>query len=597
MQALPCRYTPPAYRPFRYAFLRFSLADVPSLRIGMRLFPWCLALGAGLLAAPVQAQPTTSGGGAPVQTGARPPVMGGALASVPLEGVLGADYRVGPGDVFLVTLGGAAQAQSTIPVSADGRIVVPQAGAIDVEGLSIDAARGRIVGQLSRFYRNVDAALVQPRSFLVSVSGAVYQPGRKVVSAVGRLDDAVAQAMATDSAYALSQVGTAPALRSVRLERRGGMDRTYDLLRYRRMGDLDHNPRLLDGDNVVVALFDEATGSVRVSGDVAFPGVYEWRPGDRVEDLMAVADGAPRTVEARTVRVGSAEPVRLADALAGRAPVPAIRPGTEVYVEGVRDLGTVTVTGEVRFPGAYRIEQSRTTLRDVLARAGGLRPTALARAAYVLRAANGERNAAARAVSTPGDLPFVERAALADQAWQNRVVLSESALAGGPGADLPLFAGDQIVVPRDEGTVLVVGAVARPGYVPAQPGGSVDAYLAAAGGRRRDARETYVVLAGTQAARKASDEAAPLASGDAVLVTSADPATRPELFGFQLQEQQVELQREQDARAARAEERHERREERQIEQERRTARYQLIGAITAAGGVLASLLVALILRS
>jgi len=516
----------------------------------------------------------------------RRPSIENVGTGIPLEGALGPEYRVGPGDVFLITLGGAAQAQATVPVSADGRIVLPEAGAVEVDGLSIDAARRRMVEQLSRFYRNADAALVQPRSFLVNVSGAVAVPGRKVVTAVGRLDDAVMQAMAMDSVVPLTRPGTAPALRSVRIERRGSGDRTYDLLRYRRAGDLDANPRLQDGDNVVVAVFDSLSGSVRIAGDVAFPGLYEWRPGDRMADLMAVADGAPRTVEARTVRVGSTEPVPLADVLAGRLVSPSIRPGTEIYVEGVRDYGAVQVTGEVRFPGAYRIEQSRTTLRDVMARAGGLRPTALTRAAYVIRTLNGERNQAVRAAATPGDLPYVERAALADQAWQNRVVLTADALGGGPGADLPLFNGDQIVVPRDEGTVLVVGAVARPGYVPVQPQGHVSDYLAAVGGTRRDARETYVVLAGTQQARKADNQA--VQSGDAVLVTSNDPATRPELYGFQIQEQQMELQREQDARQSRQ-------EERAIEQDRRGARYQLIGAIVGAVGAAATVL-ALILR-
>lgn len=544
----------------------------------------------GLALASVGAAPVVQAQSSDPSLAARPtprrPSIENVGTGIPLEGVLGDEYRIGPGDVFLITLGGAAQAQATVPVSADGRIVLPEAGAVDVDGLSIDAARSRIVGQLSRFYRNADASLVQPRSFLVNVSGAVPVPGRKVVTAVGRLDDAVMQAMMMDSVVAITRLGTAPALRSVRIERRGSADRAYDLLRYRRAGDLDANPRLQDGDNIVVAVFDSLTGSVRVSGDVAYPGTYEWRPGDRVADLLAVSDGAPRTVEARTVRVGTANPVPLADVLAGRVDVPPIRPGTEVYVEGARDLGTVAVDGEVRFPGTYRIEQGQSTLRDVMARAGGLRPSALPRAAYLVRAATEQRNGAARAVQTPGDLPFVTRAALADQAWQNRVVLTADALSGGAGSELPVFAGDRIVVPRDEGTVLVVGAVARPGYVPVQPTASVAAYVAAAGGQRRDAQEMYVVLAGTQQARKADGQT--VQSGDAVLVTSADPATRPELYGFQIQEQQIALQREQDARQSRQ-------EERQIEQDRRNARFQLIGAIVGAVGAAATVL-ALILR-
>ncbi len=457
-------------------------------------------------------------------------------ATTPLEGALDEQtYRVGPGDVFVVTAGGGAPVQATLPVTADGQIVLPQAGAIRVSGLTLAAARARIIAALRPYVvSGIDAALVQPRAFYVHVAGAVAMPGRIVVPPVARLEDALRQALAVDS---LGQyIGTTPALRSVRIESRGGATATYDLLRYRRLGDLSQNPYLGDGDAITVARFDslDLGGAVRVMGDVALPGLYEWRAGDTAADLVALASGPSRAgADSRTVRVGGASAVALA---AATQPLVA---GTTVYVERDRERGIVRVEGAVVAPGAYPVRQGRTMLRDVLEAAGGLRSDALARGAYLVR--GGGRGAIrpfdATTLQGPGDLPYVTRVALADQFYQSRISVTSLLATGG---DLPVFDGDVLVVPRDEGTILLVGAVGRPGYLPVRAGATADAYLADAGGLRREARDVFVVDVATQTLAPAAGRV--LTSGDVLLVTTDDPATRPELYGFSLQERSLALQ-------------------------------------------------------
>ena len=497
-------------------------------------------------------------------------------ATSPLEGPLDEQtYRVGPGDVFVVTGGGGAPMQATVPVSADGQIVVPYAGAIPVSGLTLAAARARIVAALRPYVLSgLDAALVQPRAFYVHVSGTVARPGRTVVPPVARLEDALSHAFAVDS---LGQyVGPPPALRSVRVARRGGVEATYDLMRYRRLGDLSQNPYLGDGDAITVARFDslDAGATVRVMGDVAFAGVYEWREGDTAAGLVALATGPVTGPDTRTVRVGSAlVPVSGA--------TQRLAPGATLYVERDRERGTVTVQGAVAAPGAYPIRQGRTTLREIVAAAGGLRSDALVRGAYVVRpgAPGAVRPFDPSTLQGPGDLPYVQRVALGDQFYQSRIAVA-SVLDGGD--DLVLVDGDRLVVPRDEGTVLLVGAVARPGYVPVSPGSTADAYLARAGGLRRDAREVFVVDAATQTFTPAQGRT--LGSGDVVLVTTDDPATRPELYGFSLQERGLALQRSTLAFQER--------------QERRSVRFQTISlALTTVSTAVALVTTYLLIRN
>lgn len=472
------------------------------------------------------------------------PSFNSPAATAALEGAFDArQYRVGPGDVFSVSIGGAEPVVAALAVTADGVLVLPSAGAVDVSGLALDQARARVVEALRPFYRNVslDVALAQPRRFLVHVTGAVPAPGRKTAGAAARLDDVLAEAFYADSLTEATWIekGFAPSLRQVEIAHQDGTRETYDVQRYRRTGDLGQNPYLRDGDRIGVAAYQTSRQSVYVSGGVAFPGAYEYRAGDTVAGLVQLA-GGPAEMSGRMVRVGDAPP----------APFESVRgalvaPGTTVYVEEDRDAGTATVEGFVRFPGTYPIVQGRTTLQDLLRMAGGLLPGALGRGAYLQRRYSTNQastfNAAYRAVQAPGDLPFVTRSALSDQFFETRLALEGGGLAGNGGADIPLYDGDALVVPRDEGTVLLIGAVTRPGYVPVQQDGSVAAYLRAAGGLRQAARDVFVMRAGTNQMRPAA-EMGTLASGDVVLVTTADQATRPDLYAFSLQERQLTLQ-------------------------------------------------------
>lgn len=531
--ATPVSATPVGVSSLNADRMRFSLIRG---RWASRPRPWwrgALALVAAVSAWPAAAQlPTLP----PSQAVVRP--RGVAVtelpATTPLEGTIDAQtYRVGPGDVFAVTGGGGAPMQATVPVSADGQIVLPYAGAVPVAGLTLAAARARIVASLRPYVvSGLDAALVQPRAFYVHVAGAVAIPGRTLVPPVARLEDALAQAFAVDSLG--RYLSAPPALRSVRIERRSGGAEMYDLLRYRRLGDLAQNPYLGDGDAITVARFDSLDGgaTVRVMGDVAFPGVYEWREGDTAAGLVALATGPVSGADTRTVRVnGTAVPVSAA--------TQRVSPGGVLYVERDRDRGTVSVQGAVVAPGAYPIRQGRTTLREIVAAAGGLRDDALVRGAYVVRSGRPDavRPFDPTTIGAPGDLPYVQRAALGDQFAQSRIAVAD--VLGG-GGDLPLVDGDRLVVPRDEGTVLLVGAVARPGYLPVSPGTTADAYLARAGGLRRDARDVFVVDAATQTFAPAQGRT--LGSGDVLLVTTDDPATRPELYGFSLQERNLRVQ-------------------------------------------------------
>ena len=532
--------------------------------------------------------------------------------TIALEGAVNPEtYRVGPGDVFALTIGGSIPLQETVGVSADGLLVVPSVGTFQAAGRTLAQVRAAVQPALQRQFARVDTdiALAVPRLFYVHVSGAVALPGRHVISATGRVEDALAVATADPDAPfdprrpqtvrdlarydepTERRVERRPALRNVRIDGRDGGQRTVDIARYFATGDTAFNPVLDDGDAVYLPTFDPDREGVYLDGAVERPGTYDWRPGDTARDLLVVSageEGLARLASVRRTRpTGTGiDAVEVPIAQAGNLD---ILPRDGLYAVAAAPLaGQAEVVGEgVRFPGTYPIEEGRTTLAALVEMAGGLSSDALVRGAVLERRARSEPEETVDGRSlrfadrvTPRDLdtlatdlgalsglPLVGRRFYAQEAVRTpRVAVDvEAALSGGPAVTIQ--DGDRLVVPRDLGTVRVFGQVVASGYVPYAPGRTAGDYVEAAGGAAPAATDTYVVEPGGRFVEGAGAAVRP---GDAVFVdrglTSDNVST--ENLALQLG-----------------------RDEQQQERDRRQARYQLIQTVFSAISVTISVIV------
>ena len=518
-----------------------------------------------------------------------------------LEGPVDPDtYRLGPGDVFLISIGVSVPVQTTTIVTADGLLVVPQAGTFQAAGRTLGEVRARARAALDRLYNvPTDVSLATPRRFSVHISGAVPLPGRHAVSALGRVEDALARATGEAAPRALAdyqapprfEVERRPALRNVIVKGRGGGETRVDLMRYFATGDVTHNPTLDDGDAVHLSTFDPTREGVSVSGAVDRPGFYDWRPGDTAAALVEVAAGtdlgrrvaAVRRTRAVGGRTESVE-VPLADA-AGLS----IEPRDQLHVVAPDpDAGFASVVGAVAFPGAYPIRSGATTLGELVEAAGGLEPDALVRGAYLERTARPEPQATLNplALSDRGLTPTMldstvsplgrlsDLGLIGRQYYVQEYVatprLSVDLAAALAGAEpVPLREGDRLVVPRDLGQVRVFGQVGDPGYLAYQDGLTAGAYVGRAGGPGPAATDVYTVDART--GRFVSGASTVVRPGDAVFVARAPT-------GDQVVSEQLALQ--------------ERQGERENRRDARQARYQFIqSVISVAGTLLTALLV------
>ena len=478
----------------------------------------------------------------------------GAEGMIPLEGPVDADqYIVGPGDIFEISIGGPQPLMAPASVSADGYLILPEAGAVEVGGHALREARNRAKEALQESFRNVrvEIALAQPRQFYVHVSGAVPFPGRYLATPVGRVAGVLSVAYADTTRAPTGNMRFRPALRNVRLIHTDGTQETVDLLRYHATGSTAHNPYLRDGDVVSVPAFDPDYGAVFISGNVAFPGIYDHRPDDTLSDVLALASGQETPGPAQRVRLsrvledGSAEAHIYDIAALADADIP-VQARDQVHVLEEEVLrGVAEIDGWVHYPGAYPILSGETTLKDLMALAGGMRPGALARAAHLKRSPllvpepKYESRFGAR-VGLPdpvpadslallqstrlADMDFFGNAYLAhDLQLQSSVPVDLAVALGEGAAPILLQDGDKVYVPRDNNQVFVFGQVNRPGYVPHQPGMTTDEYVRAANGLGGNAGSSYVIKAGTNRFVAASD--ATVESGDRIFVN------RENMFG------------------------------------------------------------------
>ena len=497
------------------------------------------------------------------------------------------EYIVGPGDVFTVSLGGGSLSnpprQTETTVTAEGLLVVPEAGTFEAAGRRLATVTAEARTALRRRYTNVptDIALSVPRRFAVYVSGAVPLPGRQSVTALGRVEDAIAETTGELNPIELADYDTPPqfeverrvAFRNVRVIGRDGDERRVDLYRYYATGDLSYNPRLRDGDAVFVPSFDPVRESVTISGDVERPGYYDWRPDDTAAALVSVAGGPGLDAGGATVRRTRTTGTRIesVEVSLAEATTLDIAPRDQVSVmSATPDAGYASVVGAIAFPGAYPVVSGETTLDALVEAAGGLTRDALVRGAYLERADRPEPQAALDPLARPSVRPLSP--AVFDSTVTSLGQLSGLGLAGRryyaqeyvstPRLSIDVASaltgrttvflrdGDRLVIPRDLGLIRVFGQVSTPGYVPYLEDQTAADYVSRAGGLGPAATDIYTVDARTGRFTSGSDT--PVRPGDAVFVDRPPTSDSPSVENVALQQENVRLQGERlDQEAAR----------------------------------------------
>jgi protein involved in polysaccharide export with SLBB domain len=165
-------------------------------------------------------------------------------------------------------------------VDRDGRVLLPEAGSLQVAGLTLERARTLIGDALQRQYRNAQVAVTisHLRSVRVYVVGDVQRPGGYDISSL---------ATPLSALYAAGGPTSVGSLRTVLHYRGKQLIEDVDLYDFLLHGVRNGSARFESGDSLLVP---PAGPQVAVSGSVKRPAIYEMKAGETT--LATVIDDA-----------------------------------------------------------------------------------------------------------------------------------------------------------------------------------------------------------------------------------------------------------------------------------------------------------------
>ena len=303
-----------------------------------------------------------------------------------LNGPVDAGYRLGPGDRIVLILTGDVEESYSLDVTREGFIVIPQAGQIFVNNLTLGDVESLLYTRLSRVYSGISRRggstrfslnVAKLRTNQVFVVGDVQRPGSYSVSSAGT---------AMTALYAAGGPSINGSLRRVEVRRGGRTVDALDVYDYLIRGDASHDVRLQSGDIIFVPVHGPRA---RVLGEVTRPATYELKPSETLPQLLEAAGGFTATaarqrvlIERITPAAERAAPGRerttvevTSEGLASSlGPATPIRNGDVIHVFGIseRVRNRIAVRGNVFTPGTQGLTPGMK-VSDALRAAGGVK--------------------------------------------------------------------------------------------------------------------------------------------------------------------------------------------------------------------------------
>jgi protein involved in polysaccharide export with SLBB domain len=217
----------------------------------------------------------------------------GNFDELPMDLPVGPDYVLGPGDGLSIELWGGISQHLQRVVDREGRVALPEAGAIQVTGRSLGDVQQLVQGVLRGEFRDVhaDVSLARLRTLRVYVVGDVLRPGAYDVSSLSTALNALYQAGGPTSR------GSLRILRLYRGPRLVGDIDLYELLLHGVRSSLE---RLQAGDTIMVPPLG---ADLTVEGMVRRPAIYELNHESNLAEALELAGGVLSTGTLRHIEV------------------------------------------------------------------------------------------------------------------------------------------------------------------------------------------------------------------------------------------------------------------------------------------------------
>ncbi|MCU1308050.1 MAG: polysaccharide export protein, partial [Acidobacteriaceae bacterium] len=210
---------------------------------------------------------------------------------------VGSDYVLGSGDEVVVNYWGSASQRLRLTVDREGRLNLPEAGAIPVAGRTLGEVQQMVQRALARQFRDVsvDVSLGRVRNVRVYIVGDVKRPGAYEISALSTALSALLVAGGPN------ETGS---LRTVKHYRGKRLVEEIDLYELMLNGVSSSVERIESSDSILVP---PAGPQVTVAGMVRRPAIYELSREQTLDQVLALAGGVRVSGELRNIKVARIE--------------------------------------------------------------------------------------------------------------------------------------------------------------------------------------------------------------------------------------------------------------------------------------------------
>ncbi len=431
----------------------------------------------------------------------------------------GTDYILDTDDVLFVQLIGDRSDEYDYKIDRSGNISIPDIGFVKLAGLSLESANKLINEMLREYFIETEAviSLKEVRDISVLVTGYVEKPGFYVLSGYSSIFHALI------SAGGVSENGS---FRQISIKRNGEIIKTFDLYNAFINGDTSSGISLRSGDAVVVP---SSNKFVPLVGAFNREGIYEFIDTDSVEDLISYAGGPSNDVndllEFSLVRKENGVFNEITEEISNANNFKPKRndrlfikykdyKSDSLFLSEEEDFisNPIVVSGAVRYPGEYFINQNETIL-SLIKKFGGFKEDA-----YVFGAAlfNDDAkelekqfnsrlyNDAIKSLANIGSISrtdnIISITSLLDEFKniepQGRIVtqFSEELLRLNADLNYKLSPGDRIHVPYKRKVVYIFGEILNPGTLVFNEDIKLEDYIRKSGGFNEYADKSSIII-------------------------------------------------------------------------------------------------------
>ncbi len=426
------------------------------------------------------------------------------------------DYILGPGDKLELNFFGSDDFSTEAFISREGSFFIPKLGPVNLSGMTFSKATEYIQNKVKEELIGVEVSIniTELRSITVYMLGEAYLPGAYSVSGLSSVSNIL---------FAAGGVSEQGSLRNIAIKRSGNLIATYDFYEFLTKGATNSDVRLMDSDVIFIPFIEN---KVELGENFKRPHIYEFIEGETIQDAINLAGGfnlnvSPRAqIELSSINLDSfSREVRRFSRDNKLLVNSKLTSGDFLNVSAKSGISpeTITLSGEVLYPGEYSFLPSDNIL-DIILKAGGYTENSYIDGAIFLRktVAEAQKEGFRRSAEqleytmidaiTQGNIEEVSEYTLkpiaelvarlkAEEPLGRQVVnMDIMSLKTDPFLNFKLQDGDELYIPKRPNSISVVGEVLNSASLAFDASYNVDDYIEMAGGLNESADKNKIFV-------------------------------------------------------------------------------------------------------